>query len=264
VTGPELAFDVAAPDVAVLRGGEPLAVVERGGRAVAIAWPGMGSRHRAMHRIDLDAGGATHALRHESEAVYFVAAGSGTVRDLHAGEDRALATHSMVYVPRGTGYRFEAAEAATLYGGPCPPDLSLYGAGARLEAEEGAGDGPVRVYDADRDGVPLPMIGRHVRLVVWPGEGADVATMNVAPLDPGEENQPHSHAESDDTIAIVSGRGSIDDLDGGDTHEFAAGDVVFVRAGVRHKVKADRGAPILSVGGPCPPDFGMLRALGLA
>ena len=121
----------------------------------------------------------------------------------------------------------------------------------------------MRIYDADRVGEPLPMIGKQVRLVVWPGVGADVATMNFAILESGEENQPHAHAESDDTIAILEGRGSIDDLTNGRTHEFAAGDVVFVRAGITHKVKADRGVPIVSAGGPCPPDYGMLRALGL-
>jgi quercetin dioxygenase-like cupin family protein len=71
------------------------------------------------------------------------------------------------------------------------------------------------------------------------------------------------HAESDDAIAILEGQGSIDDLTNGVTREFAAGDVVFVRRGVRHMVKADRGAWIVSAGGPGPPDFGMLKALGL-
>jgi quercetin dioxygenase-like cupin family protein len=121
----------------------------------------------------------------------------------------------------------------------------------------------VRVYDPRREGVALPMISKDARLVVWPGMGAEVATMNVVTLEPGEENDPHVHAQSDDTIAIVSGRGSVDDLTNGVTYEFSAGDVVFVRAGIEHKVKADRGAPILSAGGPCPPDYGMLRALGL-
>jgi quercetin dioxygenase-like cupin family protein len=112
--------------------------------------------------------------------------------------------------------------------------------------------------------VPLPTIGKGARLVVWPGVGAEIATMNMAVLEPGEENQPHAHAESDDTIAILEGEGSIDDLDAGVTHDFTAGDVVFVRAGTRHKVKADKGVYIVSAGGPCPPDYGMLRALGLA
>jgi quercetin dioxygenase-like cupin family protein len=244
------------PAVAILKGGEPLDVVASGGRAVAIAWPGNGSHHRSMHRIELDAGGETRPLRHASEAVYFVAQGAGAV-----GDSR-LKARDMVYVPRRTPYAFSATQPMTIYGGPCPPDGSLYGDGEPLPAE-GEGDGPVRVYDAEKEGVPLPMIGKGARLVVWPGVGADIATMNLAILEPGEENKPHAHDASDDTIAILEGEGSIDDLDGGETHDFTAGDVVFVRTGVRHKVKADKGVGIVSAGGPCPPDYGMLRALGL-
>jgi mannose-6-phosphate isomerase-like protein (cupin superfamily) len=261
VTSP--ASDVSAPPVAILQGGEPIDIVVGGGHAIAIAWPGTGSHFRSMHRIDLEQNGATIPLRHESEAVYFVAAGHAAVHDLHAGETRDLATRSMVYVPRRTGYAFEARGPVTLLGGPCPPDPALYGGAPGLDLADGRGDGPVRVYDAEREGVPLPVIGKNVRLVVWPGTGADVATMNFAELEPGEENAPHAHAESDDAIAILAGEGSIDDLASGETHSFVAGDVVFVRAGVPHKVKADRGVPIVSAGGPCPPDYGMLRALGL-
>lgn len=249
--------DPTAPDLAILDGGTPIEIVESGGSAIAIAWPGIGSHHRSMHRIELDEGGRTIALRHESEAVYFVVSGSGTA----GGVD--FAAHDMVYVPRRTPYRFEAASATTIVGGPCPPDPSLYGRGEPLEPE-GEGDGPVRIYDADGDGVPLPMIGKRVRLVVWPGVGADIATMNFAILEPGEENQPHTHQESDDAIAILEGSGTIDDVTNGRTYEFTAGDVVFVRAGIEHKVKADRGVEVVSAGGPCPPDYGMLRALGLA
>ena len=247
---------VEPPDVAVLGGGRPLDIVEQGGTAVAIAWPGTGSRFRSMHRLELDAGGRTVPMRHESEAVYFVVAGAGRVGDV------ALQPHHMIYVPRRAPYRFEATEPLVMVGGPCPPDPSLYGEGERLAAD-GDGDGTVRIFDADREGEPLPMIGKQVRLVVWPGVGADIATMNYAILEPGEENQPHAHAESDDTIAILDGRGSIEDVTNGMTHDFTAGEVVFVRAGVTHKVKADKGVHIVSAGGPCPPDYGMLRALGL-
>jgi quercetin dioxygenase-like cupin family protein len=242
--------------VAILRGGRPLDVIAHGGRAEAIAWPGTGSHHRSMHRIELEPGGETVVLRHESEAVYFVAAGTGRV-----GDTQVKKRH-MVYVPHRTPYSFSAAEAMTIYGGPCPPDPSLYGGGDRPTAD-GEGDGPVRIFDSETEGVPLPMIGKGARLVVWPGVGAEIATMNLAILEPGEENKPHAHEASDDTIAILEGEGSIDDLDGGGTHLFSAGDVVFVRTGARHKVKADRGVRIVSVGGPCPPDYGMLRALGL-
>lgn len=196
-------------------------------------------------------------LRHQSEAVYFVAEGRGRVADL------PLERHAMVYVPRRTPYSFDADEPMALYGGPCPPDLALYGEPETLPPD-GEGDGPVKIFDADAEGVPLPMIGKQVKLVVWPGVGAEIATMNFAILEPGEENVPHVHAESDDTIAILEGSGSIDDLDAGVSHDFSAGDVVFVRAGVTHKVKADKGVQIVSAGGPCPPDYGMLRGLGLA
>lgn len=243
------------PDVAVISAGKPLDIVERGGTALALAWPGMGSRYRSMHRLELDGNGRTVRLCHESEAAYYVAAGSGRI----AG--KTVKGHDIVYVPRRTPYRFEAEKGLTVVGGPCPPDESLYG-GERRETT-GGGDGDVRVYDPEHEGIALPMISKDARLVVWPGSGADVATMNVVTLQPGEENAPHAHAESDDTIAIVSGRGSIDDLTNGVTHVFSAGDVVFVRAGITHKVKADKGVPILSAGGPCPPDYGMLRGLGL-
>ncbi|HZQ63948.1 MAG TPA: cupin domain-containing protein [Gaiellaceae bacterium] len=252
----EALTEVVAPDVVVLRGGRPLDLVERNGSAVALAWPGTGSRFRAMHRIVLEAGGATTELRHASEAVYFVAAGSAKVNV------EPIACHSMIYVPRGVVYRFESDAGATIVGGPCPPDLSLYGHdGGDIPATDA--DGSLRIFDADSEGEPLPMIGKRVRLVVWPGVGADVATMNLAILEPGEANQPHAHADSDDVIAILEGAGTVDDLTNGVSYEFSAGDVVFVRAGVKHKVNADRGVWITSVGGPCPPDYGMLRALGL-
>jgi quercetin dioxygenase-like cupin family protein len=248
---------VQAPAVAVLRDGRPLAIVARGGSAVALAWPGSGSLYRAMHHIRLEPGGETVPLIHESESVYFVAEGSVRIGDLRAG------THEMVYVPSRVHYRLVAEEPTSVYGGPCPPDPSLY-EGAPAALDERTGMGRVRVFEPRRDGEPLPMISREAWLVVWPGSGADVATMNFVRLEAGEENQPHAHDASDDTIAILEGAGSIDNLDAGETHDFTAGDVVFVRAGVRHKVKADKGVAILSAGGPCPPDYGMLRALGLA
>jgi mannose-6-phosphate isomerase-like protein (cupin superfamily) len=248
---------VQVPAVAVLRDGRPLGIVARGGSAVALAWPGSGSLHRAMHHIQLEPGGETVPLLHESESVYFVAEGSVRIGDLRAG------THEMVFVPPRVRYRLVAEGPTSVYGGPCPPDPALYD-GTPAPLQEGEGMGRVRVFEPGRDGEPLPMISREAWLVIWPGSGADVATMNFVRLEPGEENQPHAHEASDDTIAILEGAGSIDDLDARETHDFAAGDVVFVRAGVHHKVKADKGVAILSAGGPCPPDYGMLRALGLA
>ena len=257
------AFDVTPPDVAVLRERRALAIVAHGGAAWATAWPGTGSHHRSMHRIELEPGGQTLALAHESEAVYFVVDGEGAVDDLHIGRAQPLRAHTMLYVPRRSGYRIRATTPLVVVGGPCPPDPALYGTRSLREPAPGEGDGPVELYDADTEGVPVAMIGKQVRLVVWPGTGAEIATMNFAILEPGEQNQPHTHLASDDTIAILEGEGTIDDLTNGTTHAFAAGDVVFVRTGIQHMVKANRGAQIVSAGGPCPPDFGMLEALGL-
>jgi quercetin dioxygenase-like cupin family protein len=254
-TSSEADQTVPTPDLAILRGGTPIDIVEAGGSAVALAWPGTGSRIRSMHRIELDAGGQTRTLSHASEAVYFVYAGRGKAGEL------PLKPHDMVYVPRRTPYALAADTAMTIVGGPCPPDPALYGTASPDEG--GAPEGAVRTFDADTEGEQLPMIGKQVRLVVWPGVGADIATMNLAILEIGEENQPHAHAESDDTIAILEGRGSVDDITNGVTHEFSAGDVVFVRAGIVHKVKADKGVSIMSGGGPSPPGYGMLRGLGL-
>jgi quercetin dioxygenase-like cupin family protein len=73
-------------------------------------------------------------------------------------------------------------------------------------------------------------------------------------MQPGEANTPHAHPVSEDTIYILEGKGSIDDLTNGVRLAFATGDVIHVPAGVRHAVRADRGARIVSFGGPCPPD----------
>ena len=67
-TADQPALDTEPPDVAILRDRRELPIVPAGGRAWAIAWPGTGSHLRAMHRLELDAGGETAALAHEAEA----------------------------------------------------------------------------------------------------------------------------------------------------------------------------------------------------
>jgi quercetin dioxygenase-like cupin family protein len=118
------------------------------------------------------------------------------------------------------------------------------------------------VLHQDKPALMLPLISADARMIVWPGNGAWTATMNYVRMRPGEENSPHTHAESEDTIVILEGRGSIDDLTHGETHEFRAGDVIHVPAGLRHAVRANRGENVVSVGGPCPADLPFLRACG--
>jgi quercetin dioxygenase-like cupin family protein len=121
----------------------------------------------------------------------------------------------------------------------------------------------IRVFHCDEASVRLPMIARDARLVVWPGVGAVSANMNYVMMEAGEENVPHRHPVSEDTIVIFSGEGTIANLDAGTTHVFRGGQVVHVPVGVQHQVRADRGSAIESVGGPCPADLEGLRRAGV-
>lgn len=109
----------------------------------------------------------------------------------------------------------------------------------------------------------VPMIAKDARLIVWPGVGVDIANMNYVNMQPGERNVEHVHEESEDTIYVLEGKGSIEDLTNGLRLEFEVGDVVHVPVGVWHAVAGDRGEPVVSVGGPCPADWNMLRVAGL-
>jgi quercetin dioxygenase-like cupin family protein len=122
----------------------------------------------------------------------------------------------------------------------------------------------IRVFHIDRPDRMMPaIISKDARLIVWPGTGSMSANMNYVKLEPGEANIPHIHAESEDTIFILEGRGTIRDFDHDLELGFEAGCALHVPVGVRHAVAADRGARIVSVGGPTPADWGMLKKGGL-
>lgn len=120
----------------------------------------------------------------------------------------------------------------------------------------------IKQFHRDQPDHYMPLISNDARLVVWPGVGSEMANMNYVVLEPGEENVPHAHSESEDTIFILEGRGSVADLDNDLVHEFEAGDAVHVPTGVKHAVRADRDSRIVSVGGPCPPDRYLLKLSG--
>lgn len=121
----------------------------------------------------------------------------------------------------------------------------------------------VRVFHRDRPDQRLPMIASDARLVVWPGVGAATANMNYVSMETGEENVIHSHPESDDTIVIVEGRGTVVDVTNGFELEFEAGQVINIPPGIEHQVRANRGTAVVSVGDPCPADMRMLKAAGV-
>ena len=120
----------------------------------------------------------------------------------------------------------------------------------------------IKVFHRDNPDRYVPMISKDARLVIWPGVGAETANMNYVVLEAGEMNVPHAHSDSEDTIYILEGNGSVADLDNDSVLEFTAGDAVHVPPGVRHAVRADRESRIVSVGGPCPPDYELLKLSG--
>jgi quercetin dioxygenase-like cupin family protein len=119
-----------ADHVAVIDGGKNcprLPLVTGGGEAFAVVWPGMGARARSMHRVSLRPGSATVPMRHSMEAVYYVIAGEGSVRDLDKGTSDSVIEGSMIHVEPGTAYVCVAgASGMELVGGPCPSDPELY------------------------------------------------------------------------------------------------------------------------------------------
>jgi quercetin dioxygenase-like cupin family protein len=255
-----------------LRGNGPLLPIVQGdGSARAVIWPGTGAAMRSIHLIELAPSSATVPQVHTTESVYYVMDGTGTVAKDGTSPGAALSPGAMVHVGPGTAYRFAAGTAGLeIFGGPCPCDPASYGEadevngahGGPTDQAGGTGSSTIQVLHQDRPALMLPIISADARMIVWPGIGAWTATMNYVRMQPGEENSPHTHSESEDTIVVLEGRGSIDDLTSGKTHEFRAGDVIHVPVGVRHAVRANRGQNVVSVGGPCPADLPFLRLCG--
>jgi mannose-6-phosphate isomerase-like protein (cupin superfamily) len=105
-----------------------LPIVEGTGNARAVLWPGNGAIYRTFHVIDLEAGAKTVELKHPSDAVYYVASGSGSVVDAAAGTRESLIEGAMVHIDAGDRYRLENEGAAPMriIGGPCPADPAMY------------------------------------------------------------------------------------------------------------------------------------------
>jgi quercetin dioxygenase-like cupin family protein len=120
----------------------------------------------------------------------------------------------------------------------------------------------IRVFHRDEPQLMLPMIASDARLIVWPGSGSQTANMNYVDMQPGESNVPHAHPESEDTIFLLDGEGTVEDVGNRRKLDIRAGQVVHVPPGVVHAVRADKGVHIESVGGPSPADLQMLSKMG--
>jgi quercetin dioxygenase-like cupin family protein len=246
-------------DVISAASGAPLDLIEGEGEAYAVVGPHSGASYRTMAVVRLGEGAATATMTHPDEAVWYVVRGEGVARP-EGGEELELDEGSMVHVEPGAAYALAAGPAGLeVIGGPAPhdPDFGTDAAPRRAGAR-------VRRFHRDRPALKVPMISSDARLVVFPGVGAESANMNYVRLEPGEENVPHVHPESEDTIFILAGKGTVCDHDSGVVQEFEAGDVIHVPVGRKHAVRADRGAEVVSVGGPCPPDRGMLERAAAA
>jgi quercetin dioxygenase-like cupin family protein len=246
-------------DVISAASGQPLDLTDGQGEAYVVVGPHSGAEYRTMAVVRLDEGVTTATMTHPGEAVWYVVRGAGVARP-EGGEELELDEGAMVHVEPGAAYALAAGPAGLeLIGGPAPQDPELGTDSA--PRREGA---RVRRFHRDKPALKVPMISSDARLVVFPGVGAESANMNYVRLEPGEENVPHIHPESEDTIFILAGKGTVCDHDNDVVQEFEAGDVIHVPIGVKHAVRADRGVEIVSVGGPCPPDRGMLKRAAAA
>lgn len=103
-----------------------LDLIESGGVARAVVWPGVGASLRSMHTISLGPGGRTIEMAHPMEAVYYVISGSAAVFDRSDGARAIAEEGAMIFVEPNTRYAIVSDAGAELVGGPCPPDPSLY------------------------------------------------------------------------------------------------------------------------------------------
>ena len=240
-----------------------LDLVQGTGHFREIVGPTLGARERSLHHIDLGPDSTTAYLSHPDDAVYYVVSGIAQIQA--AGTDENLVAGSMVHILASTAYRLASIAGAVVLGGPSPVDPGLYDRRSVVPppVADVAHEGAVTIHHQDRPGLMMPMISADARLVVWLGSGALTANMNYVVLEAGERNREHVHLYSADTIHILEGHGTAEDLTHGLRLPIGPGDTVHIKPGIWHAVSADRNERVVSVGGPCPADLDMLHAAGV-
>lgn len=103
-------------------------IVEGRGNAKVLMWPGNDALFRTFQIISLEGGDRTIPLSHNSDAVYYVMDGAGSITDVNSGVVWPLIEGAMVHIDAGDAYRFAAAQddGFKILGGPCPADETLY------------------------------------------------------------------------------------------------------------------------------------------
>jgi len=81
--------------------------------------------------------------------------------------------------------------------------------------------------------------------------GAAEFSTGIVQLEPGKGHDRHDHPESEEILYVVSGRGeqTVDD----ETREIAAGDMVYIPAGVPHSTINTSWQPLVLVAAYGPP-----------
>jgi quercetin dioxygenase-like cupin family protein len=239
--------------------GPDLGLVENG-QWREIVGPGLGAACRSMYAVEFEAGGRTARLTHGVEAVYYVVKGEVTVTEFLSSErqENTLTEGSMLHIQPGATYAITADREARIVGGPSPVDPSLGKTPSLPRNDPG-----ITLFHRDEPGLLVPFISKDARLVVWLGAGAVTANMNYVVLEPGERNKEHVHGYSEDTIHILEGHGTAENVTNGERFLVGPGDTIHIEVGCWHAVAADQGEQLVSVGGPCPADTDMLRAAGV-
>lgn len=239
--------------------GPGLPVIDGPGECREIVGPRIGSALRSLYHFRLGRSSRTVTFAHPDEAVYYVV--EGAIEVTRSGRATTVVEGGMFHVAPRTRYAFSGATEAVVLGGPAPTDGSFGTPHANAIGEPG--DGGLSFFHRDDPGLMVPFISADARLVVWYGVGAVGANMNYVVLEPGERNKEHVHAYSEDTIFIVEGHGTAEDVTNDIRVPFGPGDTVTIPPGVWHAVAADLGERVVSVGGPCPADLDMLKAVGV-
>lgn len=106
-------------------------------------------------------------------------------------------------------------------------------------------------------GIPFAVGAAVSRKVVYPEMGAQHLTLNYGVHLPGTEFAQHVHAEAEDVIVCLAGQGVV--RSGTVLIPFAAGDAVYVPAGVPHGTINTGNEPLVMVSCQAPPDPALYR-----
>jgi len=119
----------------------------------------------------------------------------------------------------------------------------------------------VRVIDSAAICPEIPLVEGvgNVKVLLWPGNGAEFRSFQVLELGKGAQTVPLCHG-SDCVYYVMTGKGRIVDLSNEQNFELAEGAMVHIDSGDSYYLKAADGV-LTILGGPCPPDEALYSCL---